>query len=272
MRSMLLAVCGLAVALVCSYSYSAYEQIDLDQFDNGQELTDQLSGITFSADNTGGGPDSVAIFDTTLTGTADPDLEGPPNTDWEGGNLSDLQTSVGNIIIIQENTDGYDPGNGDTIFDNPDDEGGGGSIFIDYGSTLMKGFKFAFADSEEYSSGDSVCVGISFYRDSFSDNDLVAEVPLANYLEQGNYFKDTYNSDNSIEFEDHYANEFEITSGDLEDAFTGVADGTFNKIKICLDNSSGGFGMLEYERVPEPVTFALLGSGLVMIGRKKRSE
>ncbi|OXU15436.1 PEP-CTERM sorting domain-containing protein [Sedimentisphaera salicampi] len=269
MKRIMFKVWSLVFAAACSVSFAAYQQIDLDQFANGQELTNQISGITFSADNTGGGPDSVAIFDTTLTNTEDPDLEGPPNTNWQGGNLSDPQTGVGNIIIIQENTIGYDPP-GDTIFDTPDDEGGGGSIFIDYGSTLMKGFKFAFADSEEYSSGDSVCVGISFYRDSFDETDLVAKVPLADYLEAGNYFKTTYNSDGSIEFEDHYANDFEITSGDLEAAFQGVADGTFNKIKICLDNSSGGFGLLEYEQVPEPLTLALLGGGFIL-ARKRRA-
>ena len=54
------------------------------------------SGVTVGAINLGGGPDLAVIFDSTLNGTRDPDLESP----WSGGNIS--QINLGNMLIIHK--------------------------------------------------------------------------------------------------------------------------------------------------------------------------
>ena len=69
------------------------------------------------------------MFDTTTSGTSDPDLEDP----WSGGNLAST-TILENILIIQENSIGC----GDDICDVPDNEEGppAGSFEIVFGNAV----------------------------------------------------------------------------------------------------------------------------------------
>ena len=95
--------------------------IDLSNFVHGEILNTQIPGVTITAENIGGGPDIAAIFDTRLSGTRDPDLEGPAGTPWTGGNLGNANPNlvIGNAIILAENGQGK----ADGILNFPDDEG-----------------------------------------------------------------------------------------------------------------------------------------------------
>ena len=76
--------------------------------------SDGLIGATISAT---GGIGEAVVFDTSATGTADPDLEGPFRL--EGGVPGTGTTTPGGVLIIQEN---------DLASGGPDDTASGGSI------------------------------------------------------------------------------------------------------------------------------------------------
>jgi hypothetical protein len=106
--------------------------IDFDSLQHGEAVDTQFSsslGVTISAINVGGGPDVAIAFDSLLTGTRDPDLEGPA---WSRGNLAP-STSLGRLLIVAENVRDE---NDDGLVDDPDDEGSrpAGSIFFDFES------------------------------------------------------------------------------------------------------------------------------------------
>ena len=131
--------------LTCVWSVcTEAASIDFNSLSNGEIVNNQFSashGVKISAVNTGGGPDLSIIFDSQLTGTADPDLEGPS---WGGGNLS-TSTVLGNLLIIAEN----DVVNKDGLIVSPDDEGSrpAGSIFFDF-DALIVSFGFDLIDVE----------------------------------------------------------------------------------------------------------------------------
>jgi len=69
-----------ALASICFISAEA-TLIDFNTLGNRQIVDTEFQtsyGLTISAQNVGGGPDLAVIFDSTLTGTLDPDLQGPP--------------------------------------------------------------------------------------------------------------------------------------------------------------------------------------------------
>ena len=126
----------LTLALLTTTMSSAVATvIDFNDLDNGTRVdTEYFSeyGITFNGTNVAqGGADNLAvIFDTTLTQTADPDLEG----DFSNANLGDL--NAGNVLVIQEDLASCN----ELTCTNPDDEGaqpsGYFSIDFENGVTL----------------------------------------------------------------------------------------------------------------------------------------
>jgi len=111
--------------------------LTFDEFDNGTRIDNEYYaeyGITFNGVNLDEGVDNLAvIFDTTLTNTADPDLEAT----FSNVNNTNLGTSdPGNVLIIQENPSSCN----DLTCASPDDEGsriaGYFSIDFETGITL----------------------------------------------------------------------------------------------------------------------------------------
>ncbi len=78
-------------------------------------------GLQIDVLNVTGSPDQDLgiLFDSTLSGTRDPDLEGPP---WSGGNL-DTNTPFGNMLIIAEHAGAVPDPDGGVYVPTPDDEG-----------------------------------------------------------------------------------------------------------------------------------------------------
>lgn len=106
--------------------------IDFEEFTHGQIIRTS-QGVGIRTTNTGGGPDIGLAFDTNETGTRDVDLQfiSPSiptgENGWASGNI-DLDTDLGNIMIIQENLAGCSR----SFCLEPDDEGSRPAGFIEF--------------------------------------------------------------------------------------------------------------------------------------------
>lgn len=208
---------------------------------NGTVVSDQYKaefGLTISAENTGSGPDLAVLFDSSLRGTRDPDLEFAKT-----GNLAFF-----NILIIQEN----DIGCGDGVCDEPDDEGGrpAGSITFAFESAPLLSFGFDLLDIEDEA---PETMGMVLFYSGGSGGTLVESKSFADFTARdGALFGD--NSANRI-------SPFLFSEADAVDTVVFEMGG------------SGGLDNVGFELVPEPTTAGLLGLGLlglVVGGRSPR--
>ena len=194
--------------------------------------------VTISAFNNSG-PDISIIFDTTLTGTRDPDLEGPV---WSGGNL-DPNTVLGNILVIAEFDFDQDF---DGRVDWPDDEGSRPAGFL----------RFDFADRIGSFGLDLIDIepqlqemgSIVFYADEGTGLMEVGSVDFEDLLAMSNFGDNTINRVAPLL------------------AFQFGVEG-FDRVEIHL-GGSGGVDNITYESVelPEPGTAMMLLLGLVALG------
>jgi len=182
-----------------------------------------------SAINIGGGPDLAVAFDSTMSDTEDPDLEGPP---WNSGNLSP-DTELGRLLIIQEND--IDENN-DGVMDNPDDEGSrpAGSIFFDFmGPLRVISFDIIDVDNSDEFGDDAGYVGL------FSDNTELFRLKISDLVDS---LSDVY--DPSIVLGDNSANR--VAFIDLREL------GNVNKLEFNL-GGSGAIDNIKWNRcVPIP--------------------
>jgi len=248
-RSRLMAVTAalpLAMAPAAIFAQTGTYEITFDEvsqglvhgsFFTGNEYSGLGGGVTFSVDSNGS-HDQLVVFDTTATGTSDPDLQDP----FKGGNLAGL-TNLGNALIIAEN---IIDNNNDGVADNPDDEGKGGTIGVVFGNANIASVGFSLYDAPEKSTSD---VSITFKDGSGSS---VTWLP-ADLIAHGS----------NVAFGNHYANEFEdITAAQL---------GLTNIQSIDFKIESGAIDSINFTAVPEPSSSALLGLGVMgLILRRKR--
>ena len=240
-----------AGALILGVSGGAMAAIvDFESLSHGRVVDDEFagSGLTISADNTGGGPDLAVIFDSRFRRTADSDLEGPNGFDsveWDGGNLPS-DAVLGNLLIIQErgfDDDGF-------ISSRPDDEGTrpAGSLRFDFGFAL-RSFGFDLVDVEgpvEFGTDDG------FIARFFMGGSEVGNIGFAQFLtDDGNPFFDS-----SISFGDNTANRIgPVTAEQIGGAFDSV---------VLQFGGSGGVANVNYFRaIPAPPALA---GGLILMG------
>jgi hypothetical protein len=232
----------LGVWLGAATAGAALITFDEDGLTNGTVINDQYQaefGLTISAVNEGIGPDRAVLFDSSLRGTRDPDLEFAKT-----GNLAFF-----NILIIQEN----DEGCGDGICDKPDDEGSrpAGSITFAFDPAApLLSFGFDLLDIED---DDPETMGMVLFYSGGSSGTLVESASFADFAARdGALFGD--NSANRI-------SPFVFSEADAIDTVVFQMGG------------SGGLDNVGFDLVPEPATAGLLGlglMGLVWSGRRPR--
>ncbi|MEM1379056.1 MAG: VPLPA-CTERM sorting domain-containing protein [Pseudomonadota bacterium] len=183
-----------------------------------------LAGITSIGVVSGGSVQNTLItFDTNLSNTADPDLEAPfddPNTA-----VNEMETGLGFIAIIPTNTD----------FSNPNDEGAGGTITINFDRKTF----ITSIDVVDSQSGS-----ITF----FDGTDVIDTVTIPNV--------DT--SDTVL------PNQFTTLTFNLMTGATSME---------IVFGESGGFDNLAFSQVPVPAAFPLFAAGLggLVAARRKKA-
>ncbi|MGH0031968.1 MAG: PEP-CTERM sorting domain-containing protein [Myxococcota bacterium] len=225
MTLLLLAALPAASTTTITFSGTAHgEVVDTDFAGQG------LASIVVT--NIGGGPNLGITFDTTETGTMDPDLEDP----WSGGNLPS-NTLLGNILVIQENATGC----GDDVCDVPDDEGTrpAGSIELIFSQPVTT-FGFDLIDVEGTSGPDDENGSIVFH-DGLSTFTITWDD-----FESGGAFEVA-----GLVFGNNHINRIpEISPGDV-----GLTK--FDKVVINM----GGSGGIDNLIIPEPATALLVALG-----------
>lgn len=241
---------GFVVALVmalCITESSEANIITFSGLSHGEVVSNQFSGLTISADNFNPNhPDKAIIFDTNLTGTADPDLQFDGG--WNGGNLQN--TPLGNVLIIAENDVDL---NNDGLIDSPDDEAGrpAGTIKFSF-DDVLSAFSFSFVDVDNNPNGgeDPSTYMLSFYlNNQLKDTKTFADLSIPGIV-HGNSFANQYPV---------------ITSTDVGSDFDEV---------VVLFGGSGAIDNIYYEKsvVPEPATMALFGAGLAGAYARRRKK
>lgn len=215
---------------------------------HGSVISGQYDGVTISADNYyfPGDDYAVAYDSSPATSGEDRDLEGP----WDVGNI-DLTTDLGNVLIIQENRDWDGTGTEGCsaieggICDAPDDEGRrpAGELKFDFDMNITS-FGFDLIDIEPEEAPDGWVVwffDMSTFLGGINFTDFVAS--------EGAVF-----GNNTIN---------RIDPIDLSYLGTDV-----NSVVIRL-GGSGAVDNINYS-VPEPLTIALFGMGLLGLGFARR--
>ena len=216
---------------------------------HGEVLTDQYLpnfGVSVAGFNDWGPEDYAVAFDSTLTGTRDPDLEGPPPPGvWDGGNLVGVE--LGNLAIIQENSFDFDVSGIPLVVDKPDDEGRrpAGKIVIDF-STDMLHLEFDIVDRE----GDVEDGYVEFWDDGVTLNSI-------NFEEFATFGSAHY--DPTVVFGNNTANH--ISTIDL----TAIGVTTFDRLVFRV-GGSGAFDNITVNPIPEPGSAALFCAGALLVG------
>ena len=212
--------------------------IDVDDKVHGETLTSLGLGlVTIHATNHGGGPDRALAFDTTLSSTADPDLEDP----WATGNL--VGSVLGRAIIIAENE--IDE-NSDRLIDSPDDEAGGGILSLVF-SVPVTAFRLDLLDVDLGEESGS----LTFWKGG---------APVASFS-----FHDLMARDASVVFGDNSANRIAafIAGEEIQAAF-------FDRVDVAFPHS-GAIDNLIVE-VPEPAHVVLLALTVIALVVRNRAR
>lgn len=239
-----LALCAAAITAGAG-SASATTIITFSGLEHGRIVNNQYAalGVTIAANNVNRPFDLAVAFNTQLTGTADPDLQGPP---WSAGNLAP-NTVLGNVLIIQENNTGISDG----IANNPDDEGNrpAGDFTFTFANPVST-FGLDIVDIENVTSENG---GIQLFRNNVKLLDLTWAMlrnPASAYY------------DPTIVFGDDSANRVQPINASR----FGVSG--FDRAVIRM----GGSGAIDNIVIPAPGAAALAVFGTLVAARRRRSN
>jgi hypothetical protein len=236
----------LAVLMIALGAFPAGAlMLDFEEFVHG-EIVDGSHGVLITTENFNNGwghPDLGIAFDTTETGTADPDLE--QGAGWAGGNVP-LDEVLGHILIVQENDFGCLD---DSICNFPDDEGRrpAGSFTLDFSDLgTFQSFRFDLVDVESAAEENG---SIEFLL----EGSHVADWTFASFLGLGQ----------GVTYGDNTVNRVDLTEQ------LRLLGGEFDEVVITM----GGSGGVDKILVPEPETLTLFGlgmAGLAHVGSRRR--
>jgi len=235
LRSKLVLAAMLLIAPVAQANVLTFDE---PAFVHGTVVNSQYAPfVTISAQNLGGGPNLAVAFDSTMSNTQDPDLEGP--FDSNNGALAD-NFDPGNILIIQENSTGC----ADGTCNSPDDEGSRPAGII----------TFQFAQAIELLSLDFF--DIETVEDGATPNNRIRLYDIAD----SEVFANTYYTPPTGG--DNLWNQVVFGQG-----LSGIA-----RIDIYM-GGSGAVDNLVYNVVPVPAAIWLFGSALLgFIGFSRRTS
>ena len=237
----------LAVAIAAGFTgvSKADVVLDFEGLAHGQILdASHFTGVSaMRAYNGGGGPDWAVAFDTTQTGTADPDLE--IGSGWSGGNLAP-NTALGNVMILQENS--LDA-NHDGIADNPDDEGSQPAGWVGFRfDEQLTSLSFDVLDID--GAAEQSKWSVEFY----AGRTMIGEVEFADFTSAGSTFYDS-----TVNFGNHHANHIsDILASDLNARF-------FDGVKFNFGSSGAIDNIVGTTAKAVPLPPAAL-AGLALMG------
>jgi hypothetical protein len=211
--------------------------IDFEEFSRGA-IVGESHGVLITTENFNdapGHPDLGIAFDTTETGTADPDLQ--QGAGWAGGNLA-ADTVLHHILVVQENDFLCEI---DSICDDPDDERRrpAGSFTLDFSQLgTFQTFAFDLVDVERAETANG---SVEFLLEGVQ----VDSVTFDEFL--------------GLTYGNRTANHVDL----------GLV-GEFDEVVITMGGSGGVDNIVTF--VPEPSTLSLFGlglAGLIVAGRRR---
>jgi len=171
-----------ATLLACAaFAFSAHAgtvTLDFDAVGDGAIVSDGTSssglysGISISGLNTGGGPNLAVTYDSEGAIGHDSDLEENRRASkfTNAATGTGGFTGFGNLLIVQENSDGCSTGG---TCDNPDDEAGGGFLRFAFEQLhLLRTFDYFDVDGAPDQQAESVAVKL-FTTEGFDWTDPV---------------------------------------------------------------------------------------------------
>lgn len=224
----------LLAAVGCTTAAHA-DIIDFEALTHGEVIANQYAdwGVSISVINFNQAFNAGVVFNTNLSGTADPDLEVANRL---GGNL---QGSTGNALIIQENDLGIESG----FASDPDDEAGrpAGQIILEF-DQLLSSFGFDVVDLDDLSLEET---SVQFFADD-------AEV--------ASYDFETFASVRNAVFGDATANRIDELG----------ADEAFNRVVFNVGGSMA-FDNFNFTAVPAPSALMALVGAALCVSRRRRT-
>jgi hypothetical protein len=252
---------AVSACVACVFAVSAQAgsvTLDFDAVGDGAIVSDGTSstglysGISISALNVGGGPNLAVAYDSGGGIGRDNDLEENrfssrfTNAATGTGGF----TGFGNLLIVQENSDGCSTG----TCSRPDDEAGGGFLRFAFDRVhVLESFDYFDIDGSPDQQAESISVKL-FTTDGFDWSDSVNGtdvVLLDDLLSTGgdNTFR-TYMLDSPLAI---FGIQFEFSSS-----------GAIDNLELSTPITS--------TEIPEPGTLALLLSGLLAAGVLARRQ
>ena len=239
----------LVMALGCFAPAALADTITFDEplqdLEHGEIVDTDFAGLTITAVNPTRAFDLAIVFDTTVMGTSDPDLEDPFTAGNAAGEI------LGNALIVAENQTGC----ADDVCDDPDDERRTGGALLGFELAFdfdLTAFSLTAIDLE---SGQAGGASLTF----FDDGAQVGQVLFSAFECNVGVFCDP-----TVDFAgNNSANHLpEVTA-----AMLGAA--AFDEVHVDL-NGSGSIDNLGFTPVPEPALGWLLLPALVAWRRASR--